>query len=388
MKSPVRVKHIYNFDLLKNFCEKNNVTLLHNYKDINITCHSVIEGKCLTENCDKTFRKQFCSIIKFSSAYCESCITKRTKDKISETVLSRYGVTHHMKSPEVNQKRMATNLKRYGANHALNGYKTVKPNCCFENCDLRPYYNTAGNPARYCFIHKTPEMINVNCKPCAYEGCKKLPSFNYLGGPRLYCGTHKLAGMVNPFNDRYFCVHEGCGKNPSFNFDGTGSQRMYCSEHKLSGMINISKRNLLCVHPDCSTIANFNLHGFTSGLYCNIHKLDGMINVTRRLCQYPDCSKTPTYNLAGETKAVYCSQHRTDGMVDCVHKTCKNEGCYIVVKDRKNIEKYDGYCVSCFMYVLFGRKLSKHHTKTREFKASKEYAAFCLLKSGFTTSKI
>lgn len=45
---------------------------------------------------------------------------KKTKDKIKETLLEKYGVDNPLKCPEIKEKVEQTNLKKYGYKVALN----------------------------------------------------------------------------------------------------------------------------------------------------------------------------------------------------------------------------------------------------------------------------
>jgi hypothetical protein len=65
--------------------------------------------------------------------------------------------------------------------------------------------------------------------------------------------------------------------------------------------------------------------------------------------------------MKGETNALYCAAHRIEGMVNVKHKTCKNEWCLTVVH-----EKYDGYCLFCYMHMFPEKPVSRNY-KTKEF---------------------
>jgi hypothetical protein len=65
--------------------------------------------------------------------------------------------------------------------------------------------------------------------------------------------------------------------------------------------------------------------------------------------------------VEGETKALYCSLHKKEGMVNVKSKTCKNNWCYTQVQ-----EKYDGYCLFCYMNMFPDKPVSRNY-KTKEF---------------------
>jgi hypothetical protein len=116
-----------------------------------------------------------------------------------------------------------------------------------------------------------------------------------------------------------------------------------------------------CIHPDCKVIPTYNTEGETKALYCSQHKLVGMVDVRHKTCIHPDCKVQPTYNTEGETKALYCSQHKLVGMVDVKHQTCKTYLCSIRVQ-----EKYDGYCLFCYIHIFPDKPVSRNY-KTKEY---------------------
>ena len=83
--------------------------------------------------------------------------------------------------------------------------------------------------------------------------------------------------------------------------------------------------------------------------------------VIRQTCLSPNCKKIPVYNQPGEKKGLYCSTHKQEGMVDVKNKTCKTELCSTLVG-----EKYDGYCLRCFMYLFPDKPVSRNY-KTKEY---------------------
>jgi hypothetical protein len=120
-------------------------------------------------------------------------------------------------------------------------------------------------------------------------------------------------------------------------------------------MVNVKHTTCL----ECKKIPKFNKEGETKGLYCSAHKKEGMIDVINKKCL--ECNKQPTFNKEGDTKRLYCSAHKKEGMIDVINKTCKSEWCLTQVK-----EKYDGYCLFCYMN-LFPDKPVSHNYKTKEY---------------------
>ena len=153
------------------------------------------------------------------------------------------------------------------------------------------------------------------------------------------------------------CIHEGCKKQPHFNIEGENNA-LYCSAHKLDGMINIKSKR--CIHEGCKTYANFNIEGENIALYCSVHKLDGMIDIKHKKCIHPECKTHPVFNIEGENNALYCSAHKLDGMINIKNKRCKSSWCYT-----RPTEKYDGYCLFCYMNLFPDKPVARNY-KTKE----------------------
>jgi hypothetical protein len=200
-------------------------------------------------------------------------------------------------------------------------------------------------------------MINVIDKTCIYEGCKIRPAFNNEGETKaLYCSKHKIEGMVNIKS--HTCIHEGCKIQPVFNNKGE-TKALYCSKHKTERMVDV--KNKTCIHEGCNIIPVFNKEGETKALYCSKHKTEGMINVKDKTCIYEGCKIQPAFNNKGNTKVLYCSKHKIEGMVNVKHETCKSYLCSTIVS-----EKYDGYCLYCYMNLFPDKPVSRNY-KTKEY---------------------
>jgi hypothetical protein len=234
----------------------------------------------------------------------------------------------------------------------------IHKTCIHQNCKKQPSYNNAGEKkGLYCFTHKMPEMVDVRNKTCVHPDCKTQPTFNISGETKgLYCFAHKMPEMVDIKNKT--CVHPNCKTLPSYNKDGE-KKALYCYAHKLDGMINVKTKT--CISPDCKTHPTYNADGEKKALYCSEHKLVGMVDVQHKKCNYEDCKKQPYYNIAGEKRAVYCSGHKENGMIDVMSKMCKTYLCSTQVR-----EKYDGYCLFCYMNLFPDKPVSRNY-KTKEY---------------------
>jgi hypothetical protein len=96
-----------------------------------------------------------------------------------------------------------------------------------------------------------------------------------------------------------------------------------------------------------------------------------MVNVKDKTCIHPNCKTLPVFNIEGSKTALYCAEHKTEEMINVKSKTCKNEWCLIQVT-----EKYDGYCLRCFIYLFPDKPISRNYK-------TKEYAVVDYIKTNF-----
>ena len=127
----------------------------------------------------------------------------------------------------------------------------------------------------------------------------------------------------------------------------------------------------MCKENDCNVIPSFNVEGSTKALYCFKHKKEGMVDVKSKTCL--ECKKQPSFNVEGSTKTLYCFQHKKEGMVDVKHKNCKSLWCSTRVQ-----EKYDGYCLFCYINLFPDKPVSRNYK-------TKEYAVVEFVKTKFPT---
>ena len=86
-----------------------------------------------------------------------------------------------------------------------------------------------------------------------------------------------------------------------------------------------------------------------------------MVNVRDKHCIHSNCKTIANFNFEGEKVAKYCSEHKLVDMIDVKNKACKTHLCNIQVKD-----KYDGYCLRCYMYLFPDKPVSRNY-KTKEY---------------------
>ena len=228
--------------------------------------------------------------------------------------------------------------------------------CVYDGCKNWTCFNYEGLKARYCMVHKDKGMINVKNKTCGYDGCRKQPVFNIGGQTKgLYCATHKKEGMIDIKSKT--CIHECCRTQPVYNNDGE-TKALYCATHKKEGMVNVKSKT--CIHKGCKTIPVYNNDGETKALYCATHKKEGMVNVKSKICDYDGCIIRPIFNYKGQKNALYCATHKLNEMVDIKNSTCKTHLC-----STRTTDKYDGYCLRCYIYTFPDKPVARNY-KTKE----------------------
>jgi len=106
---------------------------------------------------------------------------------------------------------------------------------------------------------------------------------------------------------------------------------------------------------------SYNIEGESTAICCSLCKTPEMVDVVNNRCEHEGCQKQPAFNVQGQKKGRFCGEHKLDGMVDVTHTSCK-QGC----NTRCNNDKYDGYCLRCFMYLFPDKPVSRNY-KTKEF---------------------
>ena len=114
----------YNLEYLLHFCEESNITLTINYDNEIINRNTIINGKCITKDCDDKFNRSFRELIKLNG-YCANCCKEIGKHKIIVTNLKKFGFDSAMKNEEVKQKLKKTILEKYGVEH-ISQLDTIK----------------------------------------------------------------------------------------------------------------------------------------------------------------------------------------------------------------------------------------------------------------------
>ena len=81
-------KKRYNYELLKNYCQENNIELLKDYSNDKINRDSIIEGKCIHIDCNETFSKNF-KILLLSKGYCSFHTKQNRKETFVKNCLEK-----------------------------------------------------------------------------------------------------------------------------------------------------------------------------------------------------------------------------------------------------------------------------------------------------------
>jgi len=107
----------YDYELLKQYIEKNGIVLTNNYNEQKITRETIIEAKCLTEGCADIVSKKFRHFLKIGS-YCKKCSDIRGREKMKHTNLEKFGVEFASQAQVIKNKVKSSNLERFGVEYA------------------------------------------------------------------------------------------------------------------------------------------------------------------------------------------------------------------------------------------------------------------------------
>jgi len=108
----------YNFELLQEFCEQNNINLSDEYTDKNTNCNIKIKNKCANINCNNIYEKKFHILFKTNNFMCKLCSKINGFIKNKETINKKYGVDYIWQSKEIRNKITKTFIEKYGCNVA------------------------------------------------------------------------------------------------------------------------------------------------------------------------------------------------------------------------------------------------------------------------------
>jgi hypothetical protein len=122
----------YNFELLNNYCNENNIILKKDYSKEKINRDTIIEAKCL--KCDDICSKGFREFMKIG-CFCKKHTEENRKEKIKATNLERRECEYPTQNKEVREKCKETCLKNWGVEYSMQN-KEVREKCketCLKN---------------------------------------------------------------------------------------------------------------------------------------------------------------------------------------------------------------------------------------------------------------
>ena len=135
-------KGTYNYTNLKSYCEENNIQLLNEYSNINVTRDTIIVGKC--KNCNNNFNKTFRQLKK-SNNYCDLCTKNNKKIKIENTCLINYGVKSIFQCKEIRENMVKSMVDKYGVNNIskLKEIQIKKEETCMKNHGVKVSFQSS-----------------------------------------------------------------------------------------------------------------------------------------------------------------------------------------------------------------------------------------------------
>ena len=110
------VKLRYDYDMLKNICDSEGITLLEDYSNKYITRDTRIIAKCIL--CEKSFNKSLNKLYKQRNFGCDTCAKIIKFKRIKGTMVEKYGVEHAAQSEIFMKKMRETIFEKYGVEHA------------------------------------------------------------------------------------------------------------------------------------------------------------------------------------------------------------------------------------------------------------------------------
>ena len=132
----------------------------------------------------------------------------------------------------------------YISEYMMNMPKNKNKKCLIENCYTCPSFTyCTSKTALYCKKHKLDGMIDPRVRyirNCRFINCNIIASFNHFGSPARWCALHKSSDMININHKK--CIEPDCAKLAHYKFINTKTKcPIYCKTHKKSNMIAFKK---------------------------------------------------------------------------------------------------------------------------------------------------
>jgi len=113
----------YNINTLTNICKENNIKLLIEYSEEDLSRDTIIKGECMNYIlCNNIFKKPFINFYNYKNqinGYCEECTEINRQNKTKNTCLEKYGFEYSSQSNEVREKVINTCIEKYGYESSL-----------------------------------------------------------------------------------------------------------------------------------------------------------------------------------------------------------------------------------------------------------------------------
>jgi hypothetical protein len=124
----------YTHELLAKIVDERKLILLKNYDNERIHAHYIIEGKCITENCNNTFSKPLYKLLNVNY-FCKPCTYINAKEIRKQTNLKNIGTENYFQSNNVKEQIKATNLQKYGVEYCAQSqhFKDKFKETCLKN---------------------------------------------------------------------------------------------------------------------------------------------------------------------------------------------------------------------------------------------------------------
>ena len=159
----------YNFALLDQYCNENNVILFEDYSKIQLDGTVLIRGNCVYENCDNVFEKKYSNLIA-AGGYCKNCIKIISVNRAKATFLEKYGSENILQFDFVKKK---SNPNKFT-------FQKLKDYCIENNIDLCGDYSECHLTKKSCI---TAKCQSIECN----ETVEKV--FREIEKRGIYCSN-------------------------------------------------------------------------------------------------------------------------------------------------------------------------------------------------------
>ncbi len=245
----------YGFEILKQFCDEKKITLLEDYKFVNLNQKSRIQGKCYNSNCDNVFNTSLNNLYE-RNGFCDICSKENRITNQKKTFLINYGVTNPNKSEEVRSKIYQTNINKYGHKHTFTSqlvkekikttmiekYGVVNPQ---QNINIKEKTNNTclvkyGSKN----IMQNNEIRNKIKETCLEKYGTEYPSQNKKIREKVINTNLKKWGVKNPIQNSIIAekASNNCYKTKSYNLPS--GKILKCQGYEPFAMRDLLKCNI------------------------------------------------------------------------------------------------------------------------------------------------